>query len=109
MHEQKLGISNLGVPGVRRLENDSRLHRAVGDKIAVIQTSGTAVENLHALLRSILPLLDSIVEAEFDLLNPVQCSAKDMDPCALKSRYFFPVRGPVRAFIRTLETLHLIP
>jgi hypothetical protein len=33
------------------------------------------------------PLLDSIIEAEFDILNPVQCSAKGMDPRALKKRY----------------------
>jgi hypothetical protein len=35
----------------------------------------------------IAPLLDSIVEAEFDILNPVQCSAKGMDPRALKKNY----------------------
>lgn len=33
------------------------------------------------------PLLDSIIEAEFDILNPVQCSARGMDPRALKRRY----------------------
>ena len=33
------------------------------------------------------PLLDSIIEAEFDILNPVQCSAKGMDPRGLKRRY----------------------
>ncbi len=35
----------------------------------------------------IAPLLDAIVEAEFDILNPVQCSAKGMDPRVLKQRY----------------------
>ena len=35
----------------------------------------------------IAPLLDLIVEAGFDILNPVQCSARGMDPAALKRRY----------------------
>jgi uroporphyrinogen-III decarboxylase len=35
----------------------------------------------------IAPLLDAVVEAEFDILNPVQCSAKGMDPRALKRDY----------------------
>lgn len=33
------------------------------------------------------PLLDSIVEAGFDILNPVQCSASCMDPRDLKKNY----------------------
>ena len=36
---------------------------------------------------SIVPLLDLIVEAEFDILNPVQCSATGMEPKMLKQRY----------------------
>jgi hypothetical protein len=36
---------------------------------------------------SLWPLLDDIVDAGFDCLNPVQTSAADMDPEALKSRY----------------------
>jgi len=35
----------------------------------------------------IAPLLDAVVEAEFDILNPVQCSAKGMDARALKQKY----------------------
>ena len=35
----------------------------------------------------IAPLLDAIVEAEFDILNPVQCSAKGMDARTLKKSY----------------------
>jgi hypothetical protein len=35
----------------------------------------------------IAPLLDAVVEAEFDILNPVQCSAKGMDARMLKQRY----------------------
>ena len=33
------------------------------------------------------PLLESIVEAGFDILNPVQCSARGMDPAELKRRF----------------------
>jgi len=36
---------------------------------------------------SIQPLLEAIVEAGFDILNPVQCSAVNMDPAMLKDRY----------------------
>ncbi len=35
----------------------------------------------------IAPLLDLVVEAGFDILNPVQCSARGMDPRALKKNY----------------------
>jgi len=36
---------------------------------------------------SFVPLLDLVVEAEFDILNPVQCSATGMEPAMLKKRY----------------------
>ena len=36
---------------------------------------------------SIVPLLDSIIEAEFDILNPVQFSAANMDSQQLKKYY----------------------
>ncbi len=35
----------------------------------------------------IAPLLDMVVEAGFDILNPVQCSASGMDPAMLKKKY----------------------
>jgi len=35
----------------------------------------------------IAPLIDDIIEAGFDCLNPVQCSAAGMDPRALKRKY----------------------
>ena len=35
----------------------------------------------------VAPLLDAIAEAEFDILNPVQCSAKGMDAKWLKKEY----------------------
>ncbi len=36
---------------------------------------------------SIVALLDDFVEAGFDIVNPVQCSAADMDPRELKRRF----------------------
>lgn len=103
------------------IENLARLKEAVGDKIDVIQTSGTDFgtqngpfcspeqyrdmympfqQRLHRWIHEntnwktfmhccggIVPLLDSIVEAGFDILNPVQCSAADMDPKMLKEKY----------------------
>jgi hypothetical protein len=36
---------------------------------------------------SVVRFLDSFIDAGFDVLNPVQCSAKGMDPSALKSKY----------------------
>ena len=36
---------------------------------------------------SVVALLDQIVDAGFDILNPVQCSAAGMDPDVLKEKY----------------------
>jgi uroporphyrinogen-III decarboxylase len=36
---------------------------------------------------SVVALLPDIVEAGFDILNPVQCSATGMDPQVLKSQF----------------------
>ncbi len=103
------------------VENLKRLYEAVGDKISVIQTSGTDFgtqngpfcspeqyrdmylpyqkrvndwihENtpwktfMHCC-GSIVPLIPSIIEAGFDILNPVQCSAVGMDPQMLKNEF----------------------
>jgi hypothetical protein len=103
------------------IENLKRLKKAVGDKPAIIQTSGTdfgtqngpfcsadAYRNLYLPFQKringwihentswktfmhccggVAPLLDLIVEAEFDILNPVQCSAAGMDANWLKKNY----------------------
>ncbi len=103
------------------LQNLERLHRAVGNKISVIHTSGTdfgtqngpflSVKTFRELFLpyqkrinswihanttwktfmhccgGIHPLLDAIAEAEFDILNPVQCSAAGMDAKTLKKEY----------------------
>jgi hypothetical protein len=103
------------------LENLRRLHQAIGDRAAVIQTNGTDFGTQNGPFCSaatyrelylpyqkrlnqwihrhtqwktfmhccggIAPLLDAIVEAEFDILNPVQCSAKGMEPRALKKHF----------------------
>ena len=36
---------------------------------------------------SIMPLMEHFVDAGFDILNPVQCSAARMDPAELKNRF----------------------
>ncbi|MEM2876421.1 MAG: uroporphyrinogen decarboxylase family protein, partial [Candidatus Bathyarchaeia archaeon] len=36
---------------------------------------------------SIEPLIKDFIEAGFDILNPVQTSAENMDPCMLKAKY----------------------
>ena len=36
---------------------------------------------------SIVKLLDDFIDAGVDIINPVQCSAKDMDPSVLKKKY----------------------
>jgi hypothetical protein len=36
---------------------------------------------------SIMPLIEHFIDAGFDILNPVQCSAANMDPTELKKRF----------------------
>jgi len=101
--------------------NLERLYAAIGDRAAVIQTSGTdfgtqngpfcsadTYRRLYSPYQTkvngwihrhtpwktfmhccggIEPLLEAIVEAEFDILNPVQCSARGMDARTLKQRF----------------------
>ena len=103
------------------LQNLQRLHEAIGDQAAIIQTNGTDFgtqagpfcsaakyrelylpyqkrvngwihhhtqwKTLLHCCGGIAPLLEAIVEAEFDILNPVQCSAKGMDARTLKQGY----------------------
>jgi hypothetical protein len=103
------------------IDNLERLHAAIGDRAAIIQTNGTDFgtqngpflsvakyrdlflpyqKRVNGWIHShtpwktfmhccggIAPLLDSVVEAEFDILNPVQCSAKGMDARSLKKNY----------------------
>ena len=103
------------------IANLERLHAAIGDRAAIVQTNGTDFGTQNGPFLSaakyrdlflpyqkrvngwihrhtkwktfmhccggIAPLLDAVVEAEFDILNPVQCSAKGMDPHMLKRDY----------------------
>lgn len=103
------------------LENLPRLYQAVGDRVAIVYTSGTDFgmqtgpfispqtyrdlyqpfhrEINHWVHRhtpwktfihtcgSVAALLPDLVEAGFDILNPVQTSAAQMDPATLKARY----------------------
>lgn len=36
---------------------------------------------------AVLPFMDNFIDSGFDIINPVQCSAADMDPQTLKNRF----------------------
>jgi hypothetical protein len=57
--------------------------KAVNDQIHKLTTWKTFMHSCG----SIYALLEDIVEAGFDILNPVQCSAAEMDPRRLKEEY----------------------
>ena len=103
------------------LRNIEKIHRAVGERVTVVQVTGTdfGAQNgplfspktyrelfkpfhievndwihTHTTWRtfihscgSIWRLLDDMVDAGFDCVNPVQTSAADMDPATLKAKY----------------------
>ena len=58
-------------------------HRAVNDWVHQHTTWKTFIHSCGSLQ----PLLPDMIAAGFDILNPVQCSAYDMDPRDLKARY----------------------
>jgi uroporphyrinogen-III decarboxylase len=58
-------------------------HRAVSDWVHEHTTWKTFIHSCGSL-QAVLP---DLVEAGFDILNPVQCSAAGMDPKELKDRY----------------------
>jgi hypothetical protein len=58
-------------------------HRRVNDWVH----KHTAWRTLMHSCGGIEPLLPDIIDAGFDVLNPVQCSAAGMDPQTLKARY----------------------
>jgi len=58
-------------------------HRRVNDWVHAHTTWKTFIHSCG----SIVALLPDIVDAGFDILNPVQCSAAGMDPRALKDRF----------------------
>jgi len=58
-------------------------HRRVNDWIHQHTSWKTFIHSCG----SIMALLPDIVEAGFDILNPVQCSAANMDPQTLKERF----------------------
>jgi hypothetical protein len=103
------------------LANLEKIHRFVGERVAVLFVSGTdfgmqtgpfisprAYRNLYQPFHkqindwvhahttwktfihscgSVRALLKDFIEAGFDILNPVQCSAAEMDPRSLKEKY----------------------
>jgi hypothetical protein len=58
-------------------------HRQVNDWIH----EHTAWKTFTHTCGSVVALLPDFIEAGFDILNPVQCSAAGMDPAQLKSRF----------------------
>jgi len=49
--------------------------------------ANTAWKSFKHSCGSVVRFIDSFIDAGFDILNPVQCSAKGMDPETLKSKY----------------------
>jgi hypothetical protein len=58
-------------------------HKAVNDKIHQLTKWKTFIHSCGA----VRPFIPEFIAAGFDVLNPVQCSARDMDPRALKREY----------------------
>lgn len=58
-------------------------HRAINDWVHANTTWRTFIHSCG----SVVALLPDFIEAGFDILNPVQCSAAGMDPATLKARF----------------------
>ena len=58
-------------------------HRAVNEKIHKLTKWKTFIHSCGA----VYPLIPEFIAAGFDVLNPVQCSAKGMDPRTLKREF----------------------
>jgi len=58
-------------------------HKAVNDKIHALTNWKTFIHSCGA----VYPLIPEFIEAGFDVLNPVQCSARDMEPRRLKREF----------------------
>jgi hypothetical protein len=58
-------------------------HKAVNDRIHQLTKWKTFIHTCGA----VLPFIPDFIEAGFDVLNPVQCSARGMDPRTLKREF----------------------
>jgi hypothetical protein len=58
-------------------------HKAVNERIHKLTKWKTFIHSCGA----VYPLIPEFIAAGFDILNPVQCSAKGMDPRALKNEF----------------------
>jgi uroporphyrinogen-III decarboxylase len=58
-------------------------HRQINDWIHANTSWKTFIHSCG----SVVDLVDDFIEAGFDILNPIQCSAVGMDPSALKQRF----------------------
>ena len=64
-------------------------------------------ENVYAAFHScgsIRPIIGDLVEMGLDVLNPIQCNCKDMDPFELKSEF-----GKHLSFMGGIDTQNLLP
>ena len=53
---------------------------------------------------SVLPFIDELIEIGVDVLNPIQTTAKGMDPVHLKNKY-----GDQLAFLGAIDQRHVLP
>jgi uroporphyrinogen-III decarboxylase len=58
-------------------------HKAVNDRIHALTTWKPFIHSCGA----VHPLIPEFIEAGFEVINPVQCSAKGMDPRTLKREF----------------------
>ncbi len=58
-------------------------HKAVNDWVHANTNWKTFIHSCG----SVAALIDDFIDAGFDILNPVQCSAADMEPASLKERF----------------------
>ena len=58
-------------------------HKAVNDRIHKLTKWKTFIHSCGA----VLPFIPEFMDAGFDVLNPVQCSARGMDPRTLKREF----------------------
>ncbi|NLE45147.1 MAG: methyltransferase [Chloroflexi bacterium] len=76
-------------------------HKAINDWVHAHTTWKTFIHSCG----SVVDLIDDFIDAGFDILNPVQCSAAGMDPVELKRRY----GGRIVFYGGGVDTQHTLP
>jgi uroporphyrinogen decarboxylase len=75
----------------------------LAELVATIKEKTPAPVAIHSC-GSLGPILDDLVDVGIDVLNPIQVSARGMDPSELKSRY-----GRRLTFWGAIDTQHVLP